>query len=84
MKVLFALISTVILLNAGNLELGMKAVEHNDFKKAYEYFSVASQNGNRIAQQNMAVLLYNGYGVSEDKETAISLFKSPSQLIVLK
>lgn len=59
-----------IQLFAGNLTIAMEAMEKGDFKTAFQYFKVAAEQGDSIAQQNLAVLYNNGLGVKENADRA--------------
>ncbi len=58
--------------NSGNsdLTIAMEAIEKGDFKTAFVHFKSAAEQGNVIAQQNLAVLYNNGIGVKQDRERA--------------
>jgi TPR repeat protein len=76
MRYLLITLLVSLSLSAGDLELGMSAAQNGDFQKAYSYFKQAAESGNVIAQQNLAVMINNGYGVQKDKNAAAKLFKA--------
>lgn len=58
--------------NSGNsdLVLAMEALEKGDFQTAFVHFKSAAEQGNVIAQQNLAVFYNSGIGVKKDCERA--------------
>lgn len=57
-------------LQANDLVKGMEALEVGDFKSAVVFFEKSAKAGNKMAQQNLAVMYNNGYGVKKDTQTA--------------
>jgi TPR repeat protein len=71
------MISTLLatLLFANDLTVAMQALERGDFKTAVEHFKIAAEQGDPIAQQNLAVMYNNGYGVEKNAELAAQWFE---------
>ena len=67
------MIATVV--QADDLTDGMEALERGDFKAAVVAFEKSAQEGNTLAQQNLAVMYNNGYGVKENKQIASQWIK---------
>ncbi len=57
-------------LQADDLTNGMEALEVGDFKSAVVFFEKSAKTGNKMAQQNLAVMYNNGYGVEKDTQAA--------------
>ncbi len=64
---------------AADLTIAMDAIERGDFKTAFQYFKIAAEQGNSIAQQNLAVLYNNGLGVKQDPQSAAYWIERSSQ-----
>lgn len=71
------MISTLLatFLFANDLSIAMEALEKGDFKTAVEHFKIAAEQGDPIAQQNLAVMYNNGYGVEKNTELAAQWFE---------
>ncbi len=78
MKKIIVLLSLSVALFAGNLSLAMEALERGDFKTAVEQFKIAAQQGDPMAQQNLAVMYNNGFGVKKDPQKASYWFEQAS------
>ncbi len=78
MKKIILFISLSTALFAGNLSKAMEAIERGDFKTAVENFKIAASQGDPIAQQNLAVMYNNGFGVKKDPQKASELFEQAS------
>jgi TPR repeat protein len=68
-KILLALFVAVTV-QAGDLTNAMEALEKGDFKSAVLFFQKAATAGDKMAQQNLAVMYNNGYGVKKDTQLA--------------
>ncbi len=66
MKQILAMLLITGALQANDLVKGMDALEVGNFKKAVEFFEKSAQSGDKMAQQNLAVMYNNGYGVKKD------------------
>ncbi len=75
MKKIIVLLSLSTVLFAGNLSFAMEALERGDFKTAVEQFKIAAQQGDPLAQQNLAVMYNNGFGVEKDTQKASYWFE---------
>ncbi len=60
--------------NIGFMYYKGKGVEQ-DYKKAMEWYSKASQAGNFTAMGNIGFMYYNGQGVKQDYEKAMYWYK---------
>ena len=58
---------------------GVNGVEVN-YKKAYEYYKLAAENGDSVAINNLGSLYYSGTGVRRDVFQAAQLFAQASDL----
>ena len=68
------------LLNLGYMSLyGLNGVEIN-YKKAFEYYSLAAQSGDDVAINNLGSLYYSGVGVRKNITKAAELFAKASDL----
>lgn len=70
MKKIILLLAVAVAIQAGDLSDGMDALERGDFKAAVAFFEKSAQAGNKMAQQNLAVMYNNGYGVKKDTQIA--------------
>ncbi len=70
MKKILLILSMVVTIQASDLTDGMDAIERGDFKSAVAFFQRAAEAGDKMAQQNLAVMYNNGYGVKKDTEIA--------------
>ena len=78
MKKIVVLLSIAAALFANSLTMAMQALERGDFKTAVKYFKIAANEGDPIAQQNLAVMYNNGFGVKKDPQKASELFEQAS------
>ena len=78
-KVLFIISLITVQLFATDLSFAMQAMEKGDFKTAFQHFKVAAEEGDIIAQQNLAVLYNNGLGVKQDTQCAAYWIEQSSQ-----
>ena len=62
-------------LYANELTVAMDALEKGDFKTAFRHFKIAAEQGDPIAQQNLAVMYNNGYGTKKNRELAAQWFE---------
>jgi uncharacterized protein len=46
-----------------------------DFTKAFQYYNLAAESGNKAAWKNVAAMYANGEGVPKSKETAMHILK---------
>ena len=57
------------------LKLGLKYLNgegvKQDYKKAFEWFSKAAEQGNTEAQLHLGQMYYNGEGVNQDDKKAL-------------
>jgi TPR repeat protein len=53
-----------------DLTIAMDALEKGDFKTAFAHFKIAAEQGDPIAQQNLAVMYNNGYGTQKNTKMA--------------
>ncbi len=60
----------------GDEKLGIK----QDYKKAFEYYTKASEKDDVVATNNLANLYFSGIGVEENKQIAAKLFEKASNL----
>jgi len=58
--------------------LGVDAYLSKDYAKAYSHWSEAAVHGNVDALNNLGYLAHNGYGVRENQEEAIRLWRTAS------
>lgn len=62
---------------AGRLnDEGAELANKREYQKARKKYEEAAEMGNTLALKNLAVLYQNGYGVEEDMEQAIDLYRS--------
>ena len=53
-----------------DLSIAMEALDRGDFKTAFAHFKIAAEQGDPIAQQNLAVMYNNGYGTEKNTKMA--------------
>jgi TPR repeat protein len=78
-KTVFAAVVIAMQLFAMDLSLAMRAMEKGDFETAFQHFKVAAEQGDIIAQQNLAVLYNNGLGVKQDYQRGAYWIEQSSQ-----
>jgi len=71
MKKFLALIALVSVLSADSFELGMQAYEDEAYAKAYKLWEPLALEGHVEAQRNLAMLLEDGDGITQDAQKAI-------------
>lgn len=68
------------LLNLGYMYIyGQNGLEMN-YKKAFEYYRLAADQGNDVALNNLGSMYYGGVGIKKDVEKAAQLFAQASDL----
>ena len=60
-------------------ELGIRAFENKDYKKALEYFNPAADAGNAKAQNYLGYMYQNGYGVTRYYEKALEYYQKAAE-----
>jgi TPR repeat protein len=51
-----------------------------DYKKSFKYYSMAAEQNDLVALNNMGSLYYNGIGVDKDRKKALEMFQKASNL----
>ena len=59
--------------------LGVYYIEQKKFRKAFEWFKKAAEQGEAVAQFNVGVLYLNGEGVEKDAKVAFEWFKKAAE-----
>ena len=70
MKLFLSLSILAVSLWSSDLSIALDALKKSDYKVALESFERLAEEGNMLAQQNLAVMYNNGIGVEKDIEKA--------------
>ena len=70
MKLFLSLCILAVSLWSSDLSIALDALKKSDYKVALESFERLAEEGNMLAQQNLAVMYNNGIGVEKDIEKA--------------
>jgi TPR repeat protein/predicted aspartyl protease len=62
-------------LAAGPLEDGLAALQRGDYALAMRHWRPLADQGNAVAQYNLALMYENGHGVRQDYATAVSWYR---------
>ncbi|RUM65411.1 MAG: hypothetical protein DSZ05_06155 [Sulfurospirillum sp.] len=80
-KIIFMMtLLCMVQLAAGDLKIAMNALEKGNFKTAFRHLKIAAEEGDPVAQQNLAVLYNNGIGVKQNREQAAYWMEQSAQI----
>ena len=72
------LLGIAIFLGSGcatDFDRGFEAYQSGDYEKAASLFLLSAEQGNPIAQNNLAFMYRNGVGVAQDYEQAVKWYR---------
>jgi TPR repeat protein len=58
-----------------NCEIGLKYYNEKQYEKALEYFQLAADNGNAVAQDKLGIMYHKGYGVEKSYQKAVEYYQ---------
>jgi len=58
-----------------DFDRGFEAYQSGDYEQAASFFRVSAEQGNPVAQNNLAFMYRNGVGVAQDYEEAVKWYR---------
>lgn len=68
--VLFIFLITPLITFASNYSDGMNAMKNRNYEEAVKLFRVAAENGDKVSQHCLGLMLYKGQGVKKNYSEA--------------
>ena len=74
MKVFLSILVFISVCFGDAFDDGLEAYNRNDYKKAFELYTLAANQGKADAQYNLGVMYEKGQGVTQDYKKAVELY----------